>query len=79
MTKTFTHDDVTKFLYGEMNEAERADFMITLEFDMDLREEYLVQQNLKSSLEKAICEPSRGVTERILEYSRNWEPLAAEA
>ena len=69
MTKTFTRNDVIRFLYGEMQEDESESFCEILQTDSDLREEYLDQLILINQVEKTIINPPKRIIDNILTYS----------
>ena len=69
MTKTFTPNDVTRFLYGEMGENEMFSFKLSMESDQDLKKEYSDQLSLLELLERSFIEPSDRSIEKILKYS----------
>ena len=70
MTKTFTPNDVTRFLYGEMNESEVIAFHLSMGSDQELEQEYRDQLRLLEHLDRVQVEPSNGSIERIMDYSK---------
>ena len=71
MTKTFTKDDVVRFLYDEMNEDERVEMRESLSADTDLRSSLEELDEAKSMLESFSLKASDDVVSRILYASKN--------
>lgn len=71
MTKTFTHDDVLRYLYEETNTEESNLIEESLVADPDLLLFYLDMADLKLSLNQAESSPSDRTVNAILAYSRN--------
>ena len=71
MTKTFTKDDVVRFLYDEMNEDERMEMRESLSADNDLRSSLEELDEAKSMLENFSLKASNDVVSRILYASKN--------
>ena len=69
MIKTFTQNDILRFLYGEMTPSEAEDFEDCLSRDSELKEEYTDQLNLLEHLDKSLIEPREAVINKIREYS----------
>ena len=76
MTQTFTstQNDVVRYLYNETSNQENTLVEEALLFDKDLLDFYLDCADLKSGLDKIQLSPSDRAIERILDYSRNYEP-----
>ena len=72
MTKTFTRNDITRFLYGEMTEDEMISFDYSLESDQELKKEYQEQLSLLELIERSRLEPSENTISGILKYSRDY-------
>jgi hypothetical protein len=71
MTKTFTHDDVLRYLYEETTPEESSLIQDSLLVDQDLLTFYLDMAELKLSLEQLELSPSNRTVDAILAYSRN--------
>ena len=71
MTKTFTKDDLVRFLYDEMNEDERVEMRESLSADIDLRASLEEMNETKSMLDGFSIKPSDDVVSRILYASKN--------
>jgi|AACY02.4.fsa_nt_gi hypothetical protein len=71
MTKTFTKDDVVRFLYAEMNEDERVEMRESLRADIDLKTDLEEMKETKSLLDGFSMKASSEVVSRILYASKN--------
>jgi hypothetical protein len=76
MTQTFTstQNDVVRYLYNETSNQENTLVEEALLFDKELLNFYLDCSDLKSGLDKIQLSPSDRAIERILSYSKNYEP-----
>jgi hypothetical protein len=73
MTKTFTPNDVIRFIYGEIISAgEKKEFKDALNSNNDLSAFYLEMRDLMRSLNTIKKEPPHHVTDRILQFSKNY-------
>ncbi|NMM47074.1 hypothetical protein [Marinigracilibium pacificum] len=73
MIKTFTPDDVIKYVYKECNQEEQKDIEEAMLSDEKLKETYQYIINLKDDLDKAEMSPSNKTINNILEYSKNYK------
>lgn len=71
MTKTFTEDELVKFLYDEVNEDERLEINESLRADMDLRASLEELKEAASLLDGFSMKAPKDVVSRILYASRN--------
>jgi hypothetical protein len=71
MTKTFTQDDVIRFVYDEMNEDESRELSKALLCDASLEKVYNELITMKAHLDAVEQSPSDKVTQRILNYSNS--------
>jgi hypothetical protein len=71
MTKTFTHDDVLRYLYEETTPEETGLIEESLTADPELLLFYLDMAELKIQLNRTEFGPSDQTVEAILAYSRN--------
>ncbi|MEQ9466973.1 MAG: hypothetical protein RLN88_06140 [Ekhidna sp.] len=71
MTKTFTKDDLVRFLYDEVNEDERLEIKESLCADMELRASLDEMEEAKSALEALTIKAPQDVVSRILYASKN--------
>ena len=76
MTQTFTstQDDVVRYLYNETSNHENTLIEDALLYDKELLSFYLDCSDLKSGLDKIQLSPPDRAIERILNYSRCYQP-----
>ena len=76
MTQTFTstQDDVIRYLYNETSNHENTLIEDALLYDKELLSFYLDCSDLKSGLDKIQLSPPDRAIERILNYSRCYQP-----
>lgn len=70
MEKTFTQQDLIRFLYKETTISESRDIEQVIEEDWVAREEYEEIKSAAASLPKVEFSPSDRVLSEILRYSR---------
>jgi len=71
MTKTFTQNDVIRYVYNELNIEEKQDIELAMLLDQDLADQFYELSKLKRSLNKIVKEPSQRVIDNILNYSKS--------
>ena len=71
MTKTFTENDLVRFLYDEVNEDARLDVKESLSSDMELRSSLDELEEARALLEKFTLKAPEEVVSRILYASKN--------
>ena len=71
MIKTFTLDDLIRFLYHETSEEENLEFNRALKQDAELALQFSELQATVKKLDDTLLEPSSRVIESILSYSRS--------
>jgi hypothetical protein len=71
MIKTFTKDDLIRYLYHETTEKEEQEIKHALLFDAELRTAYSNLCAMKNELDNARLEPSPKTVMNILDYSRS--------
>ena len=71
MTKTFTEDDLVRFLYDEVNEDERLEMRESLCADMELRASLDELNEAKELVENFSMKAPESVVSRILYASQN--------
>lgn len=79
MTQTFTtstQDDVVRYLYNETSALENASIEEAMLYDKQTLDFYLELAELKLELDHALVSPPDRAIERILDYSRNYQPKA---
>jgi hypothetical protein len=73
MIKTFTQDDLVRYLYKETSEAENGEIANALICDGELLVSYKQLSAIKKELDLIMKYPSDRVTNYILEYSRSFD------
>ena len=73
MTKTFTQDDVVRYLYNEIPPKEKARFEEAMICNSTLLNLFHELSALKDQLNKVNFAPSDQVTQKILDYSRSFD------
>ena len=76
MTKTFTQNDLIRFLYQETSEEESREINHALVCDAGLRQKLYALEDVKRQLDEAVLEPSPGTVLSILAYSRTAQPAS---
>ena len=71
MTKTFTQNDLLRYIYQETNEQEKKDIEEALLFDNDLFEAYREIAEVTEELNRIDLCPSDEVIQKILNYSKS--------
>ena len=71
MTKTFTENDLLRFLYDEVNEDERLEIKESLRADMDLRASLEELKEATTLLDQFSMKAPKDVVSRILYASKN--------
>ena len=71
MTKTFTQDDVIRYLYQETSDEENSEIEKAMLCDSKLQEMYKELASLKKGLSRAIKQPPKRVINSILNYSKS--------
>ncbi|HEV7346792.1 hypothetical protein [Telluribacter sp.] len=72
MTKTFTYDDVVRYLYAETTQQENALIVEALALDDNLMNFYLDSLELQQQMNRIVRVPSDRVINRALNYSCNY-------
>ena len=70
MYKTFTNEDLLRYLYGEMNREERQELRSVIFENNILRSEFLALKETKESLKKGLVSPSKFVVKNIVSYAK---------
>lgn len=77
MTKTFTPNDVIRIIYGEViSVCEKQELLDALNSNSELYDFYCEMSAMKKSLSKIKKEPSKSSVDRILQFSKNYQPRA---
>lgn len=73
MIKTFTENDILKYVYNEVTTEEKEDFEQSLLFDNELMETYQEMRIVQDGLNEVLFVPSKKVTDKILEFSKSFK------
>jgi hypothetical protein len=73
MTKTFTQNDLIRFIYHETTEEETEEISRMLSFDRELQLHYRELLLTKNDMDKAQLEPSAASVANILSYAHGLE------
>jgi hypothetical protein len=76
MIKTFTHDDVIKFVYNELTEEESTELNQAILCDSELQDLYKDMIMMKSQLDASMKMPSESVLIRIKNYSKSFNLMS---
>ena len=72
MIKTFTQDDLVRYIYQETTAEENAEIELTMLFDEELADEFAELESVVKSVDRAEKEPSNRVVDAILSYSKSY-------
>ena len=70
MHKTFTKEDLLRYLYGEMNREERHEIRSVILEDNKLQTDFLALKEAKECLNKGRLSPSIFVVNNIMSYAK---------
>lgn len=76
MIKTFTHDDVIKLVYNELNEEESTELNQAILCDSELQDLYKDMIMMKGQLDASMKTPSESVLGRIKNYSKSFNLMS---
>jgi hypothetical protein len=72
MTKTFTYDDVVRYLYAETTENENDLIVEALALDDDLMNFYIDSLEIQNQMNKIIRTPSDMSVAEVIKYSQQF-------
>lgn len=72
MIKTFTENDLVRFLYGELTNKEQTELEQALVTDYDLQSRLNDLQSVIKDLDRLKASPSQRVTDKILDFSKKY-------
>lgn len=75
MIKTFTKNDIVRFLYDEVTEDEKADIKDAMLSDFELQEHVGELRKVMESLDTFEMKAPSGVVSRILYASKNFQSV----
>lgn len=73
MTKTFTKNDVVRFVYKELSEEEQNQIKNSAIQDPELEDSIKELEATRDSLNKVMASPSQQSIDHILAFSRDYE------
>lgn len=73
MIKTFTQDDLVRYIYQETTPEESIEIETALIFDEQLSETYNRLSTTVESLKAVNLKPSDNTVDKILSYSRSYD------
>ena len=71
MTKTFTQDDLVRFIYEDTTEEENIQLHNALVCDAELLDSYKRLLEIKNDLDQGFVDPPQRVVDAALNYSRS--------
>ncbi len=75
MTKTFTLNDLVRYLYRETTKTESKDLENALLCNNDLLDFYVELESLQRMMDNIRKSPSKQVVESIIDYSNSCNPI----
>ncbi len=72
MTKTFTYDDVVRYLYSETSPQENNSIVEALSSDAEMLAFYLDSLELQVQMNRIVREPAKRSIDHILRYSQHY-------
>ena len=78
MTKTFTQDDLIRYIYDEMSEDESSELRKALIVDSGLQEQLKELAAVKNHLDHSLKQPSNRAVQNILNYSKAFDTRIQE-
>lgn len=79
MIKTFTQDDLVRYIYQETTKEENIEIEQAMLFDEALAEEHAELSSVVTSLNEIQKEPSQSLVDSILNYSQSYSANSAES
>ncbi len=76
MIRTFTQDDVIRYVYNETSEEENNEIEKAMLCDPELQIAFKEIRGIKNRLDEAVKSPSDKVTNNILNYSKTLNLLS---
>lgn len=72
MIKTFTQNDLVRYIYKETTAEENAEIELAMLFDEKLTDEFAELESVVESLDLAQKSPSDRLVDTILSYSKSY-------
>ncbi len=76
MIKTFTEDDLVRFIYGETTPTENEAISNAIMCDSVMQDSYRKLRDAVSFMNKGMMAPGEKVVNKILNYSKNFGDLS---
>ena len=73
MIKTFTQDDLVRYIYQETTPEESIEIETALIFDEQLSETYNSLSDTVESLKAVNLKPSDNIIDKVLSYSKSYD------
>lgn len=73
MIKTFTQDDLVRYIYQETTPEESIEIETALIFDEQLSETYNSLSSTVESLKAVNLKPSDSIIDKVLSYSKSYD------
>jgi len=73
MTKTFTENDLLRFIYNDLSKVKHDEIQSAVFTDGDLQEKLVELRQMKFKLDKVVYKPSQKAIDSILAYSEAYE------
>lgn len=77
MTKTFTENDLIRFLYNELNDRVRDEIERAILTDQVLQDQINKLRKLQEDMDDINVAPSKRTIRRILDFSKGYEIQSA--
>ena len=77
MTKTFTENDLVRFLYNELSKSESEEIERAILTDEELQEQINKLKTLQQDMDNLRLSPSKRTIGKILAYSKGYEIQSA--
>ena len=75
MIKTFTPNDVVRFLYKETSQTENREVENALLCNTDLLDQYVQLEAIKGLMDRIRMTPKKVTLQAILDYSSSYNPI----
>ena len=72
MTKTFTENDLLRFIYGELTPQEKKELELSLITDEGLRDQLRQLQEINAGLDRVQFKAPEKAVQQILKYSASY-------
>jgi len=73
MTKTFTENDLLRFLYNDLSRVQHDEIQSAVFTDSALQEKLVELQHTKFRLDRVVYKPSQKTVDNILAYSASYQ------